>query len=534
MLRAAITYVLGALIRFFRDLRAGRDERRARVAASIRARMRITTLDQSLVDAWSRSLISGLAAIQTGSREIEQARALTASALEKIEPLGRRLQRLELMSETVPEVPSVDQALLRTRRNRLAIVNLLLAVTLLIPIAVVNAQLTGLVLNEFIPPVQPIFGIPVSFVLAVVLVIAEAGIGLLHSAEAEGHEESERRVTFGVLMWSVAAIGVVALETTLYSQVNTGAMELQLSLGGSAFGLMGAILGASVFGLGRLAHSSLATIRKERTPKVIAKQLVQLRHAADDWNAAAQRLGPSQRAATEGAQQLIDACRQVANAERESIEGFKLELERCKEFPPGWAMPVERELRDSEFSQRESGAYLWSALAVLATLSLAVLAGAFASRMSLTPSASLGIGAGLLAFSAGALAASLKVSGMTARVLTSVSMWLASAAAVVLAARILRGQINVYAWILLIPATATYIAGLMVGDTIALLRLPVMWLTDVVAYTACALAVAFVWLFAMVTAVVEYAARLAAWPSTLLVGAWSGRRLREPIREASL
>ena len=533
-IRAALDGVLAKLVRFFGDLRRDRRESRARTGDGIRARMRVTAVDKSLLEAWTAALASAFDAIQTGSRQVEQARAFAAAALKKIEPLGRRLQRLELMSEALPDVPTVDQALLRTKRNRLAIVNLLLAVILLIPIAVVNAQLTGLVLNEFIPPVQPVFGIPVSFVLAVVLVIAEAGIGLLHSAEAERHQESERRLTLGVLVWSAAALGVIGLETTLYSQVNAGAMDLELSLGGSAFGLMGAILGASVFGLGRLAHSSLATIRKDRTPRVIAKQLVQLRHAADDWNAAAQRLGPAQQAATDGCQQLVAACRQIAEAERASLDSFKLEVERCKEFPPVWATPVERTLTDSEFSERESAAYLWSAVAVLATLSLAGLAGAFASRMSLWPSLALGIGGGSLAFATGALAASIKPRPAIARAAVGLSLWIATAAGVALVGRILRGEVNVFAWILLVPATATYIAGYMVGDTIALLRLPLMWVTDTVSYAACALAAALMWLLAAITAVIEYAARLVAWPTTLLVAAWSGRRSRESLRAASV
>ena len=47
------------------------------------------------------------------------------------------------------------------------------------------------------------------------------------------------------------------------------------------------------------------------------------------------------------------------------MESFRLEVERCKEFPPKWALPIERTLTDSEFSERESSAYLWSAVAVL-------------------------------------------------------------------------------------------------------------------------------------------------------------------------
>jgi hypothetical protein len=316
-------------VRFFRELRIGRERRRARVRDSLKARMR-PMVDNSKLNGWVAALTVAKTNLEMGSNQLEKTRALTTAALKKIEPLGRRLQHLRLMSETVPDVPSVDEALLKTVRNRLAIVNLLLAVGLLVPIAAVNAQLTGLVLREFIPPVQPVLGVPVPFVLAVVLVIAEAGVGLLHSAEADKHSESERRLTFAMLGWSLVAAGVIALETILYSQVDAGTMAMALPLGGSAFGLMGAILGASVFGLGRLTHSSLATIRRDRTPRVLAKQLIRMRHAADDWNAAAHRLRPAQQGATEGCQRLIDLCLEVSRAERQSIETFKLEVERCK------------------------------------------------------------------------------------------------------------------------------------------------------------------------------------------------------------
>jgi hypothetical protein len=530
-LRSAIRGALSGLVAMFRDLRERRRGRRVATTQELRSRLQLTTVDDSLVQAWTQSLVSAFESIQAGSRQMEQAQVLATSALNRIEPQGRRLERLQLMSETVPELPTVDQALLRAKRNRLAVVNLILAVVILIPIAAVNAQLTGLVLSEFIPPVQPVLGIPVPFVLAVVLVIAEAGIGLLHSAEAERTSESERRLTAGLLIWSLAGIGVVALETVLYSQVNGGQLSRETPLGGSAFGLMGAILGASVFGLGRLAHTSLSTIRKDRTPRAVARQLVRLRKAADDWNSSAERLRPAQASASEGCAQLMIGYRQLRDAERVSLESFRLEVNRSKEFPPAWAKPFGRTLTDSEFSERESAAYLWSVVAALSTLSLVGLVWGFASRISVTPAVALGVGAGVLAYSTGALAAAIKTSRLLLRASGYILLWIVMAGAVLLVGRVLRGQINLYTWLFLVPATAAYIAGLRTGGAIALLQLPAIWLIDVVAYGACALASALLWSLSALTAVIEYAARLVAWPATLLTDAW---RTRSRGRSASV
>jgi len=314
-LRGVVKTTLSSLLT---DVRAGRERRTGSAAAvqqDLMDRMRVFEVDQTAANAWNKTLATMLEGVLVGGAQIERTRTAAIQATKRLEAHAQRVRKLKLISSVVPEIPTVNEALLRARRNRAAFVNLILALLLLVPIVFANAQLTGLVLRELIPPVQPILGVPVAYALALIIVIAEAAIGLLHSAEAERREESERRLTMAGIVWSLAAIGVVAIETLLYSQVQPDSSALKLPIGGSAFALVGALLGLAVFGLGRLAHSSGMTLRKDRAPRVIAKQLHSLRDAADQWNLVADRLQPLLKACSDLFEHLVGLCRQTSEAQ---------------------------------------------------------------------------------------------------------------------------------------------------------------------------------------------------------------------------
>jgi hypothetical protein len=180
-------------------------------------------------------------------------------------------------------------------------------------------------------------GVPVAYGLAVILVIVEIAIGVVHSSAAEAREGSERRLTMAMLLWSVFAVAIVAMETFLYAQVQPSSIALRLPVGGSAFALIGFVLGGAVFGLGALAHRSLATMRKDRTPKAVAKQLRGLTAAADEWNLVAARLKPAQAECVETFDKLVVLCREVSVTQAGAIEQLANQLNAMRETPPAWA-----------------------------------------------------------------------------------------------------------------------------------------------------------------------------------------------------
>src|SRR5690242_7617619 len=322
-LREALTVTLR---KFMEEMKAGR-VRRTQSASAVRQdlmeRTRVVEIDREASGAWNRTIATMLEGVRAGGAQIEKARIAATKATKPIERIAQRIKNLKIASTTVPKVPPLPEALLDSRTNRKARGSLILAILFLIPIMFANAQLTGLVLREIIPPVQPLFGLPVAYMLALILVIAEAVIGLLHSHEAEQSQRSERKLTVAAIVWNLAAIGVVAIESILYSQVQPESGALKLPIGGSAFALVGAILGLAVFGLGRLAHSSWMAVINDRTPKVLAKQLDRLRNSAEEWNLVADKLKPRQKTAIEQFEHLAELCKNTSDAQGHAIQRFE-------------------------------------------------------------------------------------------------------------------------------------------------------------------------------------------------------------------
>lgn len=517
-LRDVVRSTLNSLISSVNAGRARRAASASAVQQDLMDRMRVFEIDQTAANAWRQTLGTMLEGVRAGGTQIDTTRTSAIQTTKRLERSALRVRKLKLVSAVVPDVPTVNDALLRARRNRAALVNLILAVLLLVPIVFANAQLTGLVLRELIPPVQPILGVPVAYALALIIVIAEAAIGLLHSAEAEQREESERKLTMAGIVWSVAAVGVVAIETVLYSQVQPDSSALRLPIGGSAFALVGALLGLAVFGLGRLAHSSGVTLRKDRTPKVIAKQLNRLKDAADEWNLVADRLQPLQKTCSDNFERLVGLCRQTSESQGHAIEQFTVEIEMLRESAPAWARPAERRLTQSEFSERESRTYLWLAVTVIATFSLIVLCAQLATRLQVSAGATVGLGLAAAAFAAGALGSQNAPDRRGWRLAWYVVLIVVVGAFTVASERFLRGIVSLHTAVALIPAIAAFTAGIQIGQGVALLRLPLLWLTDRFIDAVLFTCVAVFWSINGLTAIVEYLARLIAWPTLTVVG----------------
>ena len=516
-LREIVSASLRSLAEWVRTRRARRSEHAALERQELVDHMTAFQIDQTAAAAWHQTLATMLDGVRAGGVQIDKTRTTAIGSIKRLEPIARRLRKLKLVSALVPEVPPIDEALLRVRQNRTAAINLFVALLLLVPISFANAQLTGLVLRELLPPVQPILGIPVAYALAFIIVIAEAAVGLLHSAEAERREESERRLTVESIVWNFAALGVVGIEALLYSQVQPESGTLRLPIGGSAFALVGFILGLAVFGLGRLAHGSAIRLRKDQTPKVIAKQLRALRDAADQWNLVAERLQPVQKACSDQFEHLIDFCHRTSQAQADAIQQFTIQVDGLRESPPPWARPKERPLTLSELTEREARVYLWTAITAIAALSLVVISVWLPSHLGAFARAATGLGLTVAAFGAGALGSQSAPAGRGWRLAWYVVLVGLVGGFTIIAARLLWGVVNLRTAIALFPALAAFTAGIQVGQSVALLRLPLLWVGERLVTATLFFCVAAFWLVNAAMAIVEYLARLIAWPTITVI-----------------
>ena len=517
--------VSGALRGFVEQVKNGA-ARRAQSAKAVRnslmERTRLVEIDEAASGAWQHSLSTMLEGVRSGGTQIERTRTDAHQMTKDLERSTQRIKKLKFVSAVVPEIPTMENALTQAKRHRTAGANLFLSLLLLLPIMAANAQLTGLVLRELIPPVQPLLGIPVALLIALILVIVEASIGVLHSVEAEKREESERKLTIASVVYTVAAMGVVVIEAMLYSTIQPDSGALRLPIGGSAFGLVGGILGLAVFGFGRLAYSSLMTLRKDRTPKVIAKQLDTLKDSAEGWNLVANRLEPKQNACVAAFKHLGDLCRDTAQAQGYAIEEFTNKIEKLRDTPPGWARPVERQLTQSEFAERESRAYFWVTVATIAAVSLIVICAHLTFRVMTITGAAVGLGLAAAAFAAGALGSQNTPRSTVWRITWYALLIALLSGLTVSAVRFLRAPLGFLSAVLLIPALAAFAAGVQVGPMVSLLRLPVSWFAHRLLNGVLAGLVGLLWLVNAVTAVVEYVAQLIAWPTLAIVKAVRG------------
>jgi MFS family permease len=221
-------------------------------------------------------------------------------------------------------------------------------------------------------------------------------------------------------------------------------------------------------------------------------------------------------------QAFSDLCRDTAQAQGHAIEEFTNKIERLRDTPPAWARPVERQLTQSEFAERESRAYLWVTVATIAAASIVVICARLTFRVPTITGAAVGLGLAAVAFAAGALG-SQNTPRFTVWRITWYAVLIAVLTALAMSAvRFLRAPLGFLSAVLLIPALAAFAAGVQLGPMVSLLRLPVSWFAHRLINGALAGLVGLFWLLNAVTAVVEYIAQLIAWPTLAIVRALRG------------
>lgn len=524
MLREALATAIVSVHQFAERVLQNQIQSEKDIEERLRLRARWYEVDATAKQAWLQTIEAISLGAKANATRVADATSTCSSGLKLLAPIGKQLRKLGLTADNVPTIPDGDQFLDTSTRARVALVTFIVSSFLLIAMILVNAQMTGLVLSEIIPPLQPFFNIPVPFLIAMGLVLMEAGIGLLHAVDAESREGTERSFTVGAMIWSTAGAGVVLVESLLYGQVDAGAV-LQIPLAGSVFGLIGGLLGLAVFGLGRVWFSSITTIRKSRTPRLVRRELERLRHAADEWNAVAERLRPQHEQTANAFEQLISLCREGSEIQVQAVRKLDAELNRHRVDVPPWARPQERAFSEHEFSERVSRITLWLLLWMIAAVVVVAISASFAIWVS--PTAGMSMGAGLVIGSAalGLLAAQTSVTTPRSRITLQLALAFTAILLAFLDARFLRGRlVGWHGVALTAPTLAAFVAGLKIGPDVGLLRVPLLVVIRMAKILFCFGALLLVRLVAVVAAVIEYGLRILAWPLWTAVQSYRSRR----------
>jgi hypothetical protein len=188
-----------------------------------------------------------------------------------LERIANRFPTTQDMGVVFPDVPSSDQIANQRGSLRIAKVRLVVSTLILIALISVNTGMLGQILRElgFIPHDLAYAGIPLYLVFALLLTVAEAGLGYVHTAGRPGPDDPP-----GVAIWPVFAVGlafvIAGVEGFFYSQVAPrGEALVNLPIGfpikqETLFFLWGAGLVLILFMLGMIWSTSLERIARSR------------------------------------------------------------------------------------------------------------------------------------------------------------------------------------------------------------------------------------------------------------------------------
>ncbi len=396
--------------RFREGASAGQDVRRVRRAesrAAYIAGLADRPIDDALHAQWLSDVVVLAEPLTVARNSFVEAQTLNNKVLPELASIKEALVTLSPDRFALPDIPHAREAAAMEQHRSAAMLNLCLGILLLVPIILVNAQLTALVLREAVPDIQGMFAaIPPAFAIAVALTIAEAGLGAAHGAASAENEEAGRQYTVGLLVLTLLGLLVVLMELLLYSQFReSGAEPFALPLlgilvpAGSAFGLIGLILGSSVLVLGRMTYVAARTVSRRRSMKSVLGRYESIKNTAV-------RLA---QAADEHSTTLVEVSKFVGEFHEQlkerrlllAVEQYDAKVRAFLNRKPEWVTPTTRVLSQGEVLTMESSA-LFSLLA--ATVGIFVMAAVAAGVIALGLPRS-----GLLVPTAGGLMAGLTI-----------------------------------------------------------------------------------------------------------------------------
>lgn len=512
--RESLSGALTAFVGFLRTKRGSLADAATQRRQQLLAALKIFEVDRSVLNAWNQTTTSILSRMSESDAIVESARKTCAAAVGQVESAYSRASfPVADIREAVIKVPP-DEWTQRRGKHRIALVNFLLALVLLVAIVATNAQLTGLVLRELLPAVQPILGIPVPYAIAWVIVLAEAGFGFIHAEVVHSQSDQARKLTGTWLLWSGAAAGVVLLEAWLYSLITPKAV-FSASVSSGGFSFVGGLLGLAVFGLGSLCLRNVFAMIQQQTAGAAARQITRLNSGLERLGRLADDTRPKRDDAIAGLQQLLASTREVTGLKVESSREFAVRIEAARSSPPAWAQPIERPLTMAELTEKEARAYFWT---VLAIVSLVLLAGG-GSLMSvrLLPSLGsiVGVSLGLLALGLGVVTGQFRVDRRTVRVALQVFVASAVVLATVYASRLLSGVYSGRAFLLIPPSLLAFTSGSQMGSSLAILAMALWRLYRELLLALLLLGLAALWLLLSIVRVIEFLFGVIAWPTIL-------------------
>ncbi len=218
-----------------------------------------------------------------------------------------------------PEIPACEQIASQDAGLRIAWVHLIVSSLLLIAMMTVNTGMLGQILRELIVHDLSYFGVPLYLAFALLLTIAEAGVGCWHATTRPKAGEPPK-APVGQVVTICICIVMACVEGFFYSQVAPSKDSfVDLPIGyqlkqGKLFFLWGVVLVSVLFGLGGVWLTSLERIASSSNH--LPSLLRRLSRHRERFATACEKTA---RSASDLTQKVEAAGRHLESASREAI-----------------------------------------------------------------------------------------------------------------------------------------------------------------------------------------------------------------------
>jgi hypothetical protein len=281
--------------------------------------------------------------------------------------------------------PTTGEAGLTQATGNVRVARLALATSsfLLIAIITVNTGMLSQIVRDlgFIPASLAFLGIPLFWILALLITCVESGLGAIHGILSDSDMgDEDRKIRFGPLLAAVGAVGVACVEGFFYSRINPNRSEtvtiplISYTLPQTdLFFLWGFLLVMTLFGLGLICYRMAAKVLRGTALSALRKQLRALTRDTTHWSTAlrqAEAIATTARAAVAGGQTTTESKLFAADA----VERLLSELQTLVQTRPPWVSVLETALGVSEVRHLARHCLLWLVLAI-ATIGIAIATG---------------------------------------------------------------------------------------------------------------------------------------------------------------
>jgi hypothetical protein len=308
-------------------------------------------------------------------RPLQEIRRMLVAADVSLDGFSRALpkvyERIAAITDAIPkdfEVHPTDAGMAEaTGRLRVARMGLIVCLVLLLALISVNTGMLSQIVRDlgFIPPSFMFLGVPLYVILAVLLTIVEAGLGIVHGVLADVDLRDEPvKIRIGPTATAAGAVCVACVEGFFYSRIvpnRADTMTIPLinyTLPQTdVFFMWGFLLVMTLFGLGMICYQNGARVLRGTALTNLRKQLRVLKRETGNWMVTVQQAERITNAAAASASG-VHAATAAQSFSTSGIETLLTELRAILERPPE-SGTIEQPLDGAAVRQIAWHALLW-------------------------------------------------------------------------------------------------------------------------------------------------------------------------------